>query len=210
VGCWQSLRLIGQTYLDLGRHGDARRELDEAEAAAVRLGDGRLLAQTRYWIGQVNLAVGDLPAAAVAFGFVLDTYRHAAGPGRAYALHGLGWLACREGDHDAADQRLGEAVSLARDGGDAILEGRGWLSIAELRGSQGQQDAQLAALREARAIFDSCGAVNMQAQTLHEIALALREGGNTATADAALGRLEELYQVAEVPSKDRVHQFAKQ
>jgi DNA-binding SARP family transcriptional activator/tetratricopeptide (TPR) repeat protein len=205
VGCWQSLRLIGQTYLDLGRHDEARRELDGAEAAAMRLGDERLLAQTQYWIGQVNLAVGDLPAAAAAFGFVLDAYRHSASPGRAYALHGLGLLACREGDHGAADQRLGEAVTLARDGGDATLEGRSWLSIAELRGSQGQPDAQLAALREARAIFDSCGAVHMQAQALHEITLALREGGDTASADAALGRLEELYRVAEVPAGDRVH-----
>jgi len=111
VGCWQSLRLIGQTYLDLGRYGDARRELDLAEAAAARLGDDRLLAQTRYWMGQVSLAADDLPSAASAFAFVLEAYRTAAGPGRAYALHGLGQLARRQGDQDAASRSLEEAIA---------------------------------------------------------------------------------------------------
>jgi tetratricopeptide (TPR) repeat protein/DNA-binding SARP family transcriptional activator len=208
VGCWQALRLIGQTYLDLGRHDDARRLLAEAEDAAVRLGDGRLLAQTRYWIGQAGLAAGDLDGARAAFGFVFDVCQGTGGSGLAYALHGMGEAECRTGAYEAAQRRLSEAASLAREGEDALLQGRVWMSVAELRQRQGQGDGQLAALREAKEVFAGRGAVHLEAWALRELARALRERGDAGAAAAALDGLERLYQEARVPQEDRVYQNA--
>jgi tetratricopeptide (TPR) repeat protein/DNA-binding SARP family transcriptional activator len=205
VGCWMSLRLIGQTYLDLGRHDEACRLLEEAEATAVGLGGGRLLAQTRYWIGHAQLAMGDLDGAGAAFGFVLDIYRDEASIGRAYALHGMAEIATRTGAYEVAEQHLDEAISLAREGADAMLLGRIWMSIAELRRAQGQADGELAALRAANEVFTQRDAIHLQVWTLHELGRALHEQGETAASDTVLDNLVRLYQTAEVPPDDRVY-----
>jgi DNA-binding SARP family transcriptional activator/tetratricopeptide (TPR) repeat protein len=210
VGRWQCLRLIGQAYLYLGEHESARRLFQDAEEAATGLRDGRLLAQTRYWIGQASLAVSELDTARLAFGFVLGVYQEAVGPGRAYGLHGLGEVACRTGAYETAEQQLSEAAGLAREGADAILEGRIWMSTAELRWAQGQPDGRVGALREARAVFAGCDAVYLEAWALSELARALREQGDDVGADAACERLESLYRQADVPPEDRFYRCEKQ
>ena len=63
LGQWQTQRYIGQNHLDRGDHRAARRALAAAEAIATELGDGRVLAQTRYWTGQACLAAGDIDGA---------------------------------------------------------------------------------------------------------------------------------------------------
>ncbi len=206
VGWWQSLRLIGQGYLDLGRYGEARELLERAEALAGQLGDGRLLAQTRYWIGQVRLATGDLAGSRAAFGAVFDVYSEATGPGRAYALHGLGDVACREGAYDLAEQFLSEAADLARDGADAILEGRVQLSVAALRRAQGRSGEQAGALRGAVSTFAGCDAAHLEIRALAELAQVSAERGDAAAADTAWARVENLYQEAGISDEDRVHQ----
>src|SRR5262249_15354512 len=114
VGRWQTLRFIGQTHLVLGNHDEASGALGEAESIATELGDGRLIAQTRYWSGQACLAVGDTDGAQAAFSEVAEVYQ--TGVGRAYAVHGLGDTARCRGEHEVAERHLAEAVSLARAG----------------------------------------------------------------------------------------------
>lgn len=207
VGRWQCLRLIGQTFLGLGQHERAGRQLAEAEKAAARFADERLLAQTRYWMGQASLADDDLDRATSAFTYVLGVYQDAGGPGRGYGLHGLGEVARRAGLHEIANQRLGESASLAREGADAVLEGRVWMSFAQLRRAQGQVEGWLGALREARAVFASCDAAHLEARALAELGRALREQGDTVAADAARDQMERLYQQGDVPPEDRVHEY---
>jgi tetratricopeptide (TPR) repeat protein len=169
VGQWQTLRYIGQSHLDRGDHQNARDALQAAEAIAAQLGESRLLAQTRYWIGQACLAAGDVEGAQAAFDAVCDVYADDVGIGRAYALHGLGDLALARGALTAADRHLAAAAELARDGADAVLEGRVSLSIATLREAQGRPDERVMALEHAAAVFAGCGAAYLEVRALAEL-----------------------------------------
>jgi DNA-binding SARP family transcriptional activator/tetratricopeptide (TPR) repeat protein len=205
VGCWQALRFIGQASLDRGAHDDARRALEQAQSLATELGSARLIAQTQYWNGQACLTMGDLGGAQRAFDAVLQAYPDASGIGHAYAAHGLGDLARHKGAHAIAEQRLAVAADLARDG-DAVLEGRVWLSRAALYRDQDQPDEQAVALQHAAAVFAQCGAAHLEIDALAELAQVTRERGDAAAAAAASAHIDELYQAADVPAQDRIYQ----
>ena len=204
VGRCQTLRFIGQNELDLGDHEPARRSLAEAEAIADGLGDRRLIAQTRYWIGQACLGAGDIDGAQAAFDAVFDIYGDEAGVGHAYAVHGLGEVARRKGAYGAAERYLTHAIDMAHDA-DTVLEGRAWLSIAALRRDQKRPDDMTAALERAADVFHSCGAAHLEARALGEFAQAVTEQGGTAAADRAWHRIESLYSAAGLPAADRVY-----
>jgi tetratricopeptide (TPR) repeat protein len=212
VGQWQTLRFIGQTHLVLGNHEDAHRSLKVAQAVAGELGDARLIAQTRYWAGQACLATGDLDGAQAAFDgaqaafdAVYQVYRDDTSVGRAYALHGLGDLARCRGAYGTAESCFTEATALARDGADAFLEGRVWLSVAALRQAQGRAGQQITALEQAAAIFAGCGADYLEAQAHAELAGVMAGRGDTAAAAAAWAQVERLYDAADLPAEDRIH-----
>ncbi|HET9898775.1 MAG TPA: BTAD domain-containing putative transcriptional regulator [Streptosporangiaceae bacterium] len=204
VGRWQTLRFIGQTYLDRGDDAKAQQVLEAAESIAAELGNQRLIAQTRYWLGQACLAMGDLDAAQVAFDAVFDVFRDDAGVGHAYARHGLGDVAWRTGAFGVADQHLTAAAARAKESADAGLEGRVWLSIAALRSAQGQFAGQLAALRQAVDIFAGCGAARLEARALAASAAVMSDHGDAAAAEAAWSRIERLYEAADLPAQDRL------
>jgi len=204
VGQWQTLRFIGQTLLDLGNHEDARRALDRAQTLASELGHKRLIAQTHYWIGQARLAIGDIDGAQAAFDVVFDIYRDDTGIGHAYAVHGLGDIARCSGAYSAAERHFTVAADLARDGGDAVLRGRVWLSTAALHQAAGQFDEQAAALEQAAAVFADCGAAYLEMRALAALAQAMADRGDTAAADEAWARVEILCSAAGVPGEDRI------
>jgi DNA-binding SARP family transcriptional activator/tetratricopeptide (TPR) repeat protein len=202
TGWWQAKRFLGQTYLDMGRPVDARRALAEAEAVAGEAGWTRLLAQTRYWIGQASLAdPADLAAAQAAFDAVFEVFGEDGSVGRAYALHGLGDVALRRGAAEVAEQHLSLAVGLARDGADAALEGRVRLSLARLRAAQGQPEAQVEMLEEAIAVFTQGGLAYLEVRAQAELAQAQAARGAAKAAEAAWERVEILS--AALPDEDR-------
>jgi DNA-binding SARP family transcriptional activator/tetratricopeptide (TPR) repeat protein len=209
VGQWQTMRFIGQTHLVLGNHEQARQALEAAEIIASELGGGRLIAQTRYWTGQACLATGDLDGAQAAFDAVFDLAGGDAGIGRAYALHGLGDLAQHRGDYSVAEQHLTEAGDLAREGEDAFLEGRVWLSTAALHRAQQQPGKQIKALEQAAAVFAGSGVPYLEARALAELAQVTAGQGDTATADAAWARIADLYDTAGLPEEDRLYRRPK-
>jgi DNA-binding SARP family transcriptional activator/tetratricopeptide (TPR) repeat protein len=204
IGRWQALRFIGQNQLALGNHEQARQALEEAQAIADESGDHRLIAQTRYWIGQACLAAGDLDGAQSAFNAVWDVYGGETGIGHAYAVHGLGDVARCRGEHETAERHLTGAVGLAHEA-DTVLEGRTWLSIAGLRRDQGKQDEQIAALERATHLFQGCGAAHLEARALAALAQVMSEQANTAAADSAWKRIERLYALAGLPDEDRIY-----
>lgn len=204
VGQWLTLRFIGHAHLDRGDHEAALAMLEQAQAVADELGGGRLIAQTRYWIGRVCLAMGDIDGAQAAFGVVSDVYAEAGGVGRAYAVHGMGEVAWRRGAYAAADSFFAEALSLVGDGTDAILESRVYLSVAALHGAQGQTAQQLAALGRAAAAAAGCGAAYLEIRAQAGLAQVLAERGDEAAARQARNRIEELYEAAGVPGQDRI------
>jgi tetratricopeptide (TPR) repeat protein len=205
VGRWLTLRYIGHTHLDRGDYGEALHVLEAAERAAEELGEQRLVAQTRYWIGQTSLALGDLPGAAAAFNVVLGVYGEPASTGHAYALHGLGQIAQRTGAFADAEQYLVLAAKLARDGADAGLEGRAYLSIAELHAVQGRSEKRLSALKQAVTCFAGAGAAYLQARALAALARAYEESGDWDRARLAWTRVDDLYTEMALPTEDRVY-----
>jgi DNA-binding SARP family transcriptional activator/tetratricopeptide (TPR) repeat protein len=204
IGRWQALRFIGQNQLGLGNHEQAQQALDEAQAIADELGDRRLIAQTRYWIGHACLAAGDLDGAQAAFNAVFDVYGGGTGIGHAYAVHGLGEVARCRGAHGVAERYLTEAASLAHEA-DTVLEGRTWLSIAALSRDQGKRDEQITALEQAASMFGGCGAAHLEARALATLAQVMSEQGDTVAADAAWTRIERLYTIADLPDEDRIY-----
>ncbi|HLX51094.1 MAG TPA: BTAD domain-containing putative transcriptional regulator [Streptosporangiaceae bacterium] len=204
VGRSQTLRFIGQTRLDLGRHDEASQALEEAATVASELGSNRLIAQARYWIGQACLLRGDIDGAQVAFDAVFDVYGDTSGGGYIYALHGLGQVAAHRGAYSIAGRHLSEAASLAHDIASAPLEGRIWLSIAELRHAQGQPGEQAEALRAAVTVLHDGGEASLEAQALAELARVLTERGDTAAAGQVWTRIENLY-AADLPEEDRIY-----
>jgi DNA-binding SARP family transcriptional activator/tetratricopeptide (TPR) repeat protein len=204
VGRWQTLRFIGQAHLDRGDYQAALSVLEEAKAVADELGGGRLIAQTRYWIGQTCLAMGNTEGAQAAFDAVFDVYGDGGGVGRAYAVHGMGEVAWRKGAYVAAEGYLREAASLARNGADAVLEGRVWLSTAALGQAREQAGEQAAALERAVAVFAGCGAAYLEVRALSGLARVMAQQENAADAEAAWARVEHLYDAAGVPAADRL------
>ena len=204
VGRWQALRCVGQSHLDRGDHGAARAALQAAEAIAAELADTRLLAQTRYWIGQACLAAGDVAGAQAAITAVYDVYCDDLGVGRAYALHGRGDLALREGSYAAAERHLTTAAGLARDGADAVLEGRAWLSLAALRRALGQSRERAAALERAGAVFAGCGAAYLEVLALAGLAAIAEGEGDAVAEDAIWKRIDGIYDAADVPGAERI------
>ena len=203
VGRCLTLRFIGQTHLDLGDDTAARQALAAAEAVARELGDGRLIAQARYWIGQAELATGDLDGARTAFDDVLDVYRDEPGVGHAYATHGLGEVARRRGEFADAERHFDTAVHLARAGADAALEGRVWLSIADLHQARVDSDEQAQALAQAVPVFAACGAVYLEVRALAALGDLYAQRGEAAAAAVAWSRVAQRYADAQVPETDR-------
>jgi tetratricopeptide (TPR) repeat protein len=205
VGRWLTLRYIGHTHLDRGSYDEALRVLREAERAAEELGKQRPVAQTRYWIGQTCLAVGDLAGAAAAFSQVRDAYSEPTSTGHAYALHGLAEVAQKRGEFHVARQYLDIVADLARDGADAALEGRAYLSSAELYEAEGQPEERLLALRQAVTCFAGAGAVYLQARVLAALARAHEDSGDAAAAQRAWMSVSDLYREMALPDEDRIY-----
>ena len=203
VGRWQTLRFTGQTLLDRGAHKDALHALEQARALASELGHERLIAQTQYWLGRARLATGDIDGAQAAFGDVFDIYRAGGGLGLAYAVHGLGDVAVRRGSHGAAERHFAVAADLAREGGDAVLEGFVWLSTAELHQAQGQAEEQTAAIRQAAVVFEGCGAAYLEAEALAALARVMADQKDPAAMEV-WQRVVDLWDAAGVPAQDRL------
>ena len=117
-------------------------------------------------------------------------------------MHGLGDRA--RSAYSVAESRFAEAVVLARDGADAFLEGRIWLSIATLRRAQRQPHQQIEALEQAVAVSAGCGAAYLEAQAFAELAGVMAAQGNIAAADKAWTQVEHLYDAADLPAADRL------
>lgn len=204
VGYQQTLRFIGRSYLDLDDIDSARLALEAADDIAVELGNERLIAQSRYWIGLACLLGGDLDGAQAAFDNVYDIYQDEGRQGEAYARHGLGLMARRAGGFTQAEQHFTEAVRLAHESGESSLEGRSWMSIAVLRSEQGRQDEQIDALDRAIGVFADGGAVRFEVQALASLAQVRSDRGEHEEAERAWAAIQDRYEAAELPPEDRI------
>ncbi len=154
VGQWQALRCIGQTHLDLNEDQDAVRDLTRAAELAAQIRLPRLTGQSAYWLGRAHLRAGDLSQARDQFAIVLTAVGETDPIGRAYAYLGLGEVAAAEPNSaNDADQYLREALELAEQGGDAVIEGRVLHAIARRHRAAGEAGAAMASFERAIACF---------------------------------------------------------
>ena len=207
LGRWQTLRFIGQTQLDLGALDEAMTYLRAAELAAHDLGRPRLRAQTSYWLGQVHLAKGDGAPAQAAFTTVLDEYPEPVGLGHAYAAHGLGQAALLAGNLTAAGLYLDDAVALAHDAADSVLEGRVHRSIAQLRRAEGDLAGVRTQLESAVACFGGGDTVLLHAQALLELSRTELELHDDEAAQRSRSAFDDLLALMDLPPADRDHLF---
>lgn len=216
MGRWQTQRFIGQTYLDRGDQDRALAVLAEALAAAVGLGSTRLVAQSHYWLGQAYLAVAQAAAdAGLDDGSVLARIDDAQaafeqvqamagqGLGRGYALHGLGEVARRRKDFAAAESGLAEAARLAREGADAVLEGRIHVAMADVWHAKGRGAEGIRALEHAVSCFAS--ADNRYLELAALAALSRAHPAGSPASRAAWERVEARYRELDLPDEDRIH-----
>jgi tetratricopeptide (TPR) repeat protein/DNA-binding SARP family transcriptional activator len=192
VGRWQTLRFIGQTHLDLGRVDRALSALEDAERVAATL-PARLLAQTRYWIGRARVAAGDLDRARADFAAVLALIGDTENSGSAHATYGLGDVARRSGDRPEAERHLQEAAELAHGAGDSALEGRAYLTLADLYQEDGQPDRQIRTLTRAVAVLRGSDAALLQATALNALGDAQAAAGAVVAARTAWTDAGRLY-----------------
>lgn len=198
VGSQQALRFIGQAHLDLGDASSAVAVLREAERMARDNGQARVLAPSLYWLGEAQLARGDVEAAGAAFDEVLGLSPPATGLAHAYALHGLGDLALARGDAGTARDLLTEAARFAREHADAGLEARVVLSLAAVEASLGRHAERVEILRR-----DSYGSTKLAIRVQAELADAYARLGDAEAAREARERMTELYDRGNVPDADR-------
>jgi DNA-binding SARP family transcriptional activator/tetratricopeptide (TPR) repeat protein len=185
VGHCQTLRYIGQTYLDLERHDEALRALEAADSVAAGLSQPRLLAQTRYWIGRAKLAGADTTGARSEFLSVLAILGDARDSGRAYATFGLGSAAQQGGDPDSAERYLHDAADLAREMGDSTLEGRSFLALATVHQGPEAADRRVSSLVRAVECLGRTDAGHLHATALGALGDAYADRGRVAEARAA-------------------------
>jgi tetratricopeptide (TPR) repeat protein len=104
---------IGRAYLGLGRHAEARTDLEQALALFTQLGDQLGQAETHLIISWVlddqDHPAGALQHAEQALGLYL-TNEHR--PGQASALNDIGWYHSRLGDHHQALTLCEQALAL--------------------------------------------------------------------------------------------------
>jgi tetratricopeptide (TPR) repeat protein len=159
VGQWQALRCIGQTHLDLNEYQDAVRDLSRAADLAAQIRLPRLIGQSAYWLGRAHLQAGDLSQARDQFAIVLTAVGETDPIGRAYAYLGLGEVAAAEPNGaNEADQHLREALELAEQGGDAVIEGRVLHAIALRHRAAREEAAAMISFERAIACFQDAHA----------------------------------------------------
>jgi hypothetical protein len=89
---------------------------------------------------------------------------------------------------------------LASEGDDAYLEGRAYLSEAEMYAAREQPEKRLSSLEQAVACFAGGGAVYLQAQALARAHEDLQDDHD---ARAAWSRVEQLHEDMALPDEDR-------
>jgi DNA-binding SARP family transcriptional activator/tetratricopeptide (TPR) repeat protein len=205
VGRSQALRFIGQTHLELGSVERALAALQDAERVAATL-PPRLLAQTRYSMGRARVAAGDLDGARAEFAAVLALIGETEHSGSAHATFGLGDVARRAGDRPEAERHLQDAAELAHGAGDSALEGRAYLTLADLYHEDGQPDRQIRTLNRAVAVLRGSDSALLQATALNALGDAQAAAGAHAAARTAWIDAGRLYAAIGRPEADAIAQ----
>ncbi|MET9774544.1 BTAD domain-containing putative transcriptional regulator [Streptomyces sp. NPDC006367] len=180
----QVLRWTAQTQLELGRKQQAETYLRAAEVIVASF-SSRSAAQVRFSLAEMDLARGELDRAAHGYAESLVAATTLGDlSGRCVALLGLGTVDVRRGALKEGERRLGQALSLARDIQDPLLESEVLLALARAHQAAGDGDGAAALLNEGAELCRLMGA-----PTRHETFLRARAALGAQPVDSAGSRV---------------------
>jgi len=166
---------LARAYAELGRHTEARREMDLALDAVNLTDDERLSASVIEFDGVCRLRAGEFAEALSAFGAARDAFE-VAGVRRGVALqdYHIGWALVLAGDDMLALEPLQRAERMMRTIGDEINVGRALTRRGEALMNLGEDELAQTALSDALHSLESAGVEFEQAEA-HEALATLAE-----------------------------------
>ncbi len=170
IGLAQTDHNLGIAHRDLGRWHDAERHYDSALRRAQQLGDQRLAAMARVGQADVSHRRGDHEYAGAEARHALEVFAAIGDElGRCDALRLLGSIALARSDCDEANRYLANALDLARQFVNPLLEAEILEERAELHGRTGRTALAHADAEVAAAIYRRLGATKRQQGALEKL-----------------------------------------
>jgi DNA-binding SARP family transcriptional activator/tetratricopeptide (TPR) repeat protein len=196
----RAYRLLGLTYLRLGRYDAAHAELNRALDLAAELGDHMSRARCEDVVAVLYSREGDHRAALDPQRAAMEQYGLARHPaGQASALNGMGWSYAHLGEHSLALSYCEQALEIQQGLGDRPSAADSWDSVGYVKHLLGDHAGARAAYREALAIYRDIGDRNLEAETLTRLGDTDEAAGDLAAAGrswrAAAAILDDLDRV---------------
>jgi tetratricopeptide (TPR) repeat protein len=185
---------LARAYAELGKHADARREMDLALDAVHLTDDERLAASVVEFDGVCRLRAGELAKALSAFGAARDAFQRV-GTRRGVALqdYHIGWSLVLAGDDALALEPLDRAERAMREIDDTINVGRTLIRRGEALMNLGQDEQARITLSEALKWLESAGVEFEQAEAHEALAALAERDSDIARARAHRHRAYRLY-----------------
>jgi len=199
---------LARAYAELGRHAEARREMDLALDAVEQTGDERLAASVVEFDGVCRLRAGELAPALSAFGAARDAFQRVGVPrGVALQDYHIGWALVLAGDDALALEPLDRAERAMREIGDEINVGRALIRKGEALKNLGHDTQARAALRQALASLESAGVEFEQAEAHEALAVLAERDSDIARARAHRQRAYRLYRELGHPRAEELREM---
>lgn len=165
MGLAQTDHNIGIVYRNLGYWRESERHFRRAQRRARKLGDDRLSSMARVGRAEISYLRGDRVFANVEAMRALKTFAEVGDElGRADALKLLGSIAAAAEEWEAASRYFEEALELARQHANLLLEAEVLEERAELQGATGRAALARADLEAAAAAYRRLGAERRRQQ----------------------------------------------
>jgi tetratricopeptide (TPR) repeat protein len=199
---------LARAYAELGRHAEARKEMDLALDAVERTSDERLGASVVEFDGVCRLRAGELAPALAAFGAARDAFQRVGVPrGVALQDYHIGWALVLGGDDALALEPLDRAERAMREIGDEINVGRALIRKGEALKNLGYDKQARTALSEALASLESAGVEFEQAEAHEALAVLAERDSDTARARVHRQRACRLYRKLGHPRAEELREM---
>jgi predicted ATPase/class 3 adenylate cyclase len=192
---WQLLSTTGEILGSIGDLGRAQTLLAEAAAMAAELGDSRLIASSRTYLGHLAIFRGDheLGRTLYAQAAELNDSSGASAADRAIDRLNLGWALALEHDLEPAEHVLLEGLEYARRAHSRMLEGGVLVNLGGVALEKGDFDRAEQCLREGLTASADVGEFRMVADSFGQLARAAAGRGEYDRAAVLTGVSEGLF-----------------
>lgn len=161
------LGALGECQRTLGYYSEAKKTLSEAEKAAEKLKDPKILAEAKSKLGVLHTEMGDYPEALKRLSDALATEQKAG-----LRLHegseknNIGQVYLYTGNHEKAMNHFEEGISIAREVGNKKGQAIATINRALLNRIAGNHAKARADYKEGAKLFKECGMKEGQAVTM--------------------------------------------